>query len=569
VSIGFYKSANADDNGTAPIVKDGFSHAICIGETGSGKTTGFILPNIEDRLSKGYGLLVYDFKGTLSKNVKHIAQRHDRLGDIHEIGVAWGEKINIIKWLNSKELYELFFSIINKNDISNSSWHSSAAILAVGIVEILRSLEELEKWYIANGMSLGNLEFHYALDHEDKVTSVSWGVDGAKDGLFRFVYPRSASIKSLNECVNTISNFAMFIDGGEALCAFLKACVSKAMGEMFELSQKRFAEFAKIKEMAYDKFAAPLKLLDRLGKGFEKLASYRELSLTKTDDYAGNYGVIFSLNSAIYKLCDFDFFSYDDFDAVDALNQGKVIIVQTGLLSDDLANALNKSICLSLAKRAKLKEKTPVSIIIDEAYRVINKNSDLATDILREARAEIILAIQNESQLINKLGEFRYKELKGNLTEQFIFRCNDKNHALETDVDVAKLATHDYVRGDGKQVLSAPKMFIDEKEAQNAEFVYQSRLGVVEKLLEPKVYAALCARGGDYLAVFDETLFERDNAFVLLDMKNEAMSVHEVYDKIYEEAIRSEIEKLAIEQMIFGAKEGEEDKKPFRYFFKR
>lgn len=569
MSIGFFKNSGLEHDGVLPIVRDGFSHAICIGETGSGKTTGFILPNIEDRIQRGYGLLIYDFKGTLSKNVKFLADKHARLIDIHEIGTAWGECINIIKWQNSKELYELFFSIINKNDISNSSWHSSAAILAVGMVEILRSIEELDLWFSQNGLSIGQLEFFYALDHDDKVASVSWGMDGSKDGLHRFVYPKTASIKSLNECVGTISNFAMFMDGGLALCACIKAMLSRAMNDKFALSSKRFSEFKQIKSDASAIFAKPLKALERLTKNFEKLSSYRELSVAKTDDYAGNYGVIFSLNSSIYKLCDFEFFSQDKFDALQALNSGKIIIVQTGLLSDDLANALNKSLCMSLAKRAKLKDKNPVSIVIDEAYRVINKNSDLATDILREARAEIILAIQNESQLINKLGEARYKELKGNLTEQFIFRCNDKNHSLETDVDVSKLTTHEFVRQDSKQVSQSAKIFIDEQEANRSELKYQLQNGVLEKLLSPEIYSKLCEDNNEYLALFDETLFERDNSVLIQEYSSGSVSIYEVYDKVLEEKIASEIEKIAIEQMIFGTSIGGEDKKPFRHFFKR
>jgi succinate dehydrogenase flavin-adding protein (antitoxin of CptAB toxin-antitoxin module) len=224
---------------------------------------------------------------------------------------------------------------------------------------------------------------------------------------------------------------------------------------------------------------------------------------------------------------------------------------------------------MSLAKRAKLRDKKAVSIFIDEAYRVINKNSDLATDILREAKAEIIIAIQNESQLINKLGEFRYKELKGNLTEQFIFRCNDKNHSLETDIDVSKIATHEFVKGDSKEILQSAKIFIDEAEANRAELKYQLRNGVLEKILDPKEYESVCQSSDEHLAIFDETLYERDNSFLLLNLVCGEMSIKEIYDRALEEKIVSEIEKIAIERMIFGASGGEEEKKPFKYFFKR
>lgn len=43
-----------------PLVQENFTNAICFGKTGSGKTTGFILPNIKDRIDKGHGVLIYD-----------------------------------------------------------------------------------------------------------------------------------------------------------------------------------------------------------------------------------------------------------------------------------------------------------------------------------------------------------------------------------------------------------------------------------------------------------------------------------------------------------------------------
>ena len=60
------------------VVKD-FTNAIFFGRTGTGKTTGAILPTIEDRIKSGYGLLIYDFKGNLHNQVKCIANKYDKL----------------------------------------------------------------------------------------------------------------------------------------------------------------------------------------------------------------------------------------------------------------------------------------------------------------------------------------------------------------------------------------------------------------------------------------------------------------------------------------------------------
>ena len=43
------------------LVPETFTHAIAFGQTGSGKTTGFIYPNLQNRLALGHGILLYDY----------------------------------------------------------------------------------------------------------------------------------------------------------------------------------------------------------------------------------------------------------------------------------------------------------------------------------------------------------------------------------------------------------------------------------------------------------------------------------------------------------------------------
>lgn len=69
-----------------------FTNAIFFGRTGSGKTTGAILPIVEDRIKSDYGILIYDFKGNLHLQVKYLANKYNRLDDVIEIGKPWGKK---------------------------------------------------------------------------------------------------------------------------------------------------------------------------------------------------------------------------------------------------------------------------------------------------------------------------------------------------------------------------------------------------------------------------------------------------------------------------------------------
>ncbi|WP_089188434.1 type IV secretory system conjugative DNA transfer family protein [Campylobacter sputorum] len=73
-----FKKINIDEN---------FTHAMIVGETGSGKTTSAILPHLKDRIEKGWGVLVYDYKGGEHKKIKHLALKCGRLKDVVMINV--------------------------------------------------------------------------------------------------------------------------------------------------------------------------------------------------------------------------------------------------------------------------------------------------------------------------------------------------------------------------------------------------------------------------------------------------------------------------------------------------
>lgn len=62
------------------------------------------MPNIEDRIKSGYGVLIYDFKGTLHLQTKYLANKYNKLSDVIEIGKPWGKKINLCDYLSLKQI---------------------------------------------------------------------------------------------------------------------------------------------------------------------------------------------------------------------------------------------------------------------------------------------------------------------------------------------------------------------------------------------------------------------------------------------------------------------------------
>ncbi len=515
--LGFLDSTSSFDT-SRPIVKDEFTHAICIGETGSGKTTGFILPNIKDRIQKNNGLLIYDFKGNLHLAVKKIALESGRLGDVIEIGTPWGQKTNPFEYMTIKEIHALLFALISQKDTEGVFWHSAAATLGSNIIRIIRRIGKIKESFEALDVEFPKLLFRYSVDFNDKISKIEHNSLPVSDyHAENFEYPTSASFASLYECVRSVKKVCMFTDGHPVLVSFLKDRLISSFASRMKkefLNQNIEKEWPDVQRM----YEEALLRLSELDKSFAMLDSYKSMAVSISDDFSGNYGVIFSLESSLKHFYDYSFFSEHECDIIDELNRGKIVVVNTSLLTNQMVNALNQSIVFNLSKRAKQSSKTPVSIFIDEANRVVDKNTELATDILREAKVELILAIQNESQMIYKMGMDRYKELKGNLTEQFIFRNNDETHSIKTDKDVERLETHTYLSGELKEIKKTEPIFYTEDELLSAELQYQSALPTIKELF------AINKVNSGVVAVFDDIVFEREDAVYIKEMTTKVMS---------------------------------------------
>ena len=58
------------------IVPKLYTHSCAVGQTGCGKTTSYIYPNLNERISLNDGILVMDYKGKEHNAVKVFANRH-------------------------------------------------------------------------------------------------------------------------------------------------------------------------------------------------------------------------------------------------------------------------------------------------------------------------------------------------------------------------------------------------------------------------------------------------------------------------------------------------------------
>jgi hypothetical protein len=555
-TLGFLDSKD-DFDISVPIVKDEFTHALCVGETGSGKTTGFILPNIKDRIEKNNGLLIYDFKGNLHLSVKKLAFEAGRLGDVIEIGTPWGKKTNPFEYMTVKEIYALLFALISQKDTEGVFWHSAAATLGSNIVRIIRRIGKVKESFDTLGVEFPKLSFRYSIDFNDKIAKVEHVSLPVSDyHAENFEYPSAASFASLYECVRSVKKVCMFTDGHSVMVGFLKDKLISSFANRMKrdfLNQNIEKEWPDV-QRSYEE---ALLRIDELNKSFNMLDSYKSMAVSISDDFSGNYGVIFSLESSLKHFYDYSFFSEHECDIIEELGRNKIVIVNTSLLTNQMVNALNQSIVLNLSKRAKQSSKNAVSIFIDEANRVVDKNTELATDILREAKVELILAIQNESQMIYKMGMDRYKELKGNLTEQFIFRNNDETHSIKTDKDVERLVTHTYLTGELKEVKSASPIFYTEDELLTVEYEYQKHLPVIVELL------AMNKVEEPTICVFDDIVFEREDSIYLKDISTKLMRKVMFRRESDYKAAKEELAKIY--KYVFGEENEEKETDPLGF----
>jgi len=136
--------------------------------------------------------------------------------------------------------------------------------------------------------------------------------------------------------------------------------------------------------------------------------------------------IITSMNTPLSNIAAMEFFNKDSMDIVKELNEGKIVVVNTNSIPENILAALNSSIFMQLTKRAQLDE-NPISIFIDEAQKVVSPNFELPVDVLRECKVELFLAFQNEELMITKLeSEIKHYSFLKNLSKTFRFKNSRK-----------------------------------------------------------------------------------------------------------------------------------------------
>lgn len=443
-----------------PIVNSDFTHAVCIGQTGCGKTSSFILPNVKKRLKDGHGLFIIDYKGSLNQQIKALALEENRIEDVIEVGVAWGKNINMIANTSKK----LFLDTIENLDDENSGegfWKSSALAIIGVVYDIIMYMDYLQSLNL-NCTSFRMCQSKYKLN----IKTFS-NIMKNKDSIEDF----------LNEIRKNV-------------------VILSKMSSSNEKSEKN------------RDFLLIMKFISKIEYLQEKLWIFAE-GIDEDRPNGGHGGVLFMIKSFLNS---FDQNGLDgDIDILDLLESKKIVIIRADSFTKHATEGLMNILYTRLALRDN---KTPITLIIDEFQRTVTKKSLPFVDVFREKKVELIAAFQNMSQLNTKVGEEETEEFILNIVSRFDYAQKGENEfgTFEYENDSKKNIANPIFFDDedlmDTQYIWQIKTGI--KIEQEGKWIYKKSYDIEKSLIynietqQNKIYYSLSAEDKKLLRQFNE-----------------------------------------------------------------
>ena len=508
-SIGFLRSATDEQGNKVPkkvIVEENFTHALAVGQTGCGKTTSFIYPNLDKRIQLGHGILLYDYKGIEHLSVKYFAKLHNRLEDVVEIGNPWGESINILEGMTEADLDRFLNNSLGDNK-DNTFWQNGSKSLAQAVLDLFRILEEF-------GASMDKIVNDFS--HEERITI-------AFDH-----YSFKMNIENLLKVCSSLDNLREFTNSLDTIPKELRNIVKRYS----KIYLAKRSNLTRVMQHFEELLALVEKSRKTVQKSKNALASYTD----KENEHLSQQ-FMGSLVAPLATLSQNVYFNRGSFNIVEALNRGKIVVINTQALSDTVMASLNDVILNDLTMRTRRRKKHPVSVFIDEAQRVLTKSTDLPIDVLREAKVELFLATQNSSLLKNKLENDKFNSMMGNLSTKFYYKnFNEESHP--NPEYLMELEKFEYVCStDGFRRKNMGKPYrLCEKTKLKVEYMYQQSRNVL-----PQFAAAF--RDKAVVLEYVPKLFEK-NRIIAVSLRSGKEYIVPVKSEKERERLQMEVKRL-------------------------
>lgn len=430
--------ATQSSNTTTPDSFGRFEHTLFSGKTGDGKTTCGINPVLESRIKAGFGMLIFDEKAKEHRVVKNLAHKYGRLADVVEIGKPHGAKINLFSNMSEKQVEKFARSIIKNSH--DPFWSDGGVALFVDLSTFLMRLKALHK---------------YAREEFGITTTVMSQKAPDNDATYRLDIPlEPLTMREFGRYVKKLKNYIMLIGTAQKYVDDIKnQALSKLhkMGLTTLLARKKLTDF------------------DALVYELEEIVETIKGSKVKQDstEASGFNGMLFMIQASISGFMKNPYCNEPNSqDIAGLLNDGKIVVLNSESFTATVLSVILDKTLDFLSLRAKHKDPAPVAIVIDEANRVLGNGNDIRTDILRESKVEVIMAIQNDEQMIRKMGEITWSSMKQNFKTQICFNGQSEQSGVFKAFDEISCSN-----------MQMNAMFFEEGELDETELTYQAKHG--------------------------------------------------------------------------------------------
>ena len=485
-----------------PLVDVNFTHALCIGQTGSGKTTSFIYPNVKKRMELDHGIFFFDIKGNEHLALKKLADEAKRLDDVIEIGKPWGANINILNSLNSRTFERLLKDLVGDpaEAGSNTFFYNEAISLGLNIYNILK-LKSI-------------------ISQEIKELD--------EDGIFQELQnDEFFTLQDMYTIIYNIDSLYLFIQEIKKVCKDLHAFITQNS----DIYYTEYADRYKNIVLNYSNLKSALhyfKKYDVAAEDRDSSEKFETALLSVISTLSSGFNFMSSASSKYISQ------KIDPLNIVQALQEKKIIIINVRVIPDMilelmLEQVFEQMIDLNLQNED---EKQPISVFIDEAQRLINK--EIPLDVLRSSKVDVLMAVQSELQLISKFNSREdWQQISVNIAQKYAFKSIyfGGDHLLSFYVETATLNTFEYAKEHEHNKLRANPIFLPKEEFPIIENKYQREVLQLKEI------------GKDEIFFYDVTHFENEREIILMNIKTKKKSYKKLFTEQQEQIIKQELKK--------------------------
>ena len=335
---------------------------------------------------------------------------------------------------------KMFSSISGKH--TDSYWEHSSALLFENLFYLLRDIKKLVG--LLNSIDKEAVRVDYKESQEE-------------------YYPNVQNILNIVQSPKDINNFFDKINKKiNLLTIIIKFAVQKYY-------TKRYKNI----------LAKILKLKKNIINRFGNLAEYHKMD-TEGTSVSGKNAILQVLSQTLLSIANKNCFNKDEFDIVDKLMDGNIIIINVEDFTTRMLNMLNLSITTKLIQQTSISAKEqPITIFIDEAQKVLNSETLPDVDVCRENNFEFILSTQDKLLLEKQLGILETSLLLPNITSKYSFKTMEPQ---EANINTTKLDNFEYVDMAKNIKHKVEPIFIDKKELFDVEYKYQKTNGTFSEV---------------------------------------------------------------------------------------